>query len=161
MEFYKCVFEFFNTSLSYLRKKLPLHDELLKYAEVVDPEKQQQGSLSSIRFFIHRYRNIIPEGSTDNDLQLEFSKFQTMDLPEGVLKAERMDTAWVRLGEMEEKGKAVLQHLPGFMLSILTIPHSSAHCERIFSIIRKTKTEFRGKMAQDTGSPCCVEVSAW
>ena len=36
------------------------------------------------------------------------------------------------------------------MLGILTIPHSSAHCERIFSCVRKNRTEQRSCLGDDT-----------
>ena len=36
------------------------------------------------------------------------------------------------------------------MLGILTIPHSSANCKRVFSGVRKNKTDKRSSMGDDT-----------
>ena len=37
-----------------------------------------------------------------------------------------------------------------FMLGLLTIPHSSAHCEGVFSAVRKIKTDMRSSMGTAT-----------
>lgn len=42
------------------------------------------------------------------------------------------------------------QKISNLMLLILTIPHSNAECERIFSSITKIATQFRSSMTKDT-----------
>lgn len=59
-------------------------------------------------------------------------------------KQERMDATWTAIGKhVDETGEAVYKDLAHVMLGILTIPHSSAHCER---------TE------QISGPPCQTEL---
>jgi len=36
------------------------------------------------------------------------------------------------------------------MMNIIVIAHSSARCERVFSIVRKNKTDFRDSLGRDT-----------
>ena len=36
------------------------------------------------------------------------------------------------------------------MLGIITIPHSSAHCERVFSTVRKNRTDQRSSLNDKT-----------
>ena len=36
------------------------------------------------------------------------------------------------------------------MLAILSIPHNNAECERIFSIVNKTRNKFRASMNDET-----------
>lgn len=36
------------------------------------------------------------------------------------------------------------------MLQLLAIPHSNAECERIFSMVKKTRTEFRSSLSNKT-----------
>lgn len=36
------------------------------------------------------------------------------------------------------------------MAAILAIPHSNADCERVFSLVRKTRTESRASMSNET-----------
>ena len=58
-----------------------------------------------------------------------------------------MDAIWHRIGLLQE---GAFIDLSLVMRGILTIPHSSAHCERVFSCVRKNKTEQRASMADDT-----------
>ena len=44
-------------------------------------------------------------------------------------------------GDAFENGSFIFKELSQLMLSILTIPQSSAHCERVFSTVRKNRTE--------------------
>ena len=46
------------------------------------------------------------------------------------------------------------------MLGILTIPHSSANCEMVFSGVRKNKTDTRSSMGDDTLEALMVEKSS-
>ena len=46
-----------------------------------------------------------------------------------------------------------------FMLGLLTIPHSNSECERIFSQVRKNKTDFRGSLSNDSLSSILVTKS--
>ena len=48
------------------------------------------------------------------------------------------------------KGSLLFSYLPKFMVSIFTIPHSSAHCERVFSCVRKNRTDQRASLGEDT-----------
>eukprot|EP00745_Piridium_sociabile_P044685 TRINITY_DN94746_c0_g1_i3.p1 TRINITY_DN94746_c0_g1~~TRINITY_DN94746_c0_g1_i3.p1 ORF type:complete len:142 (-),score=39.50 TRINITY_DN94746_c0_g1_i3:347-772(-) len=61
-------------------------------------------------------------------------------------KELRLDTIWNSIGLLQE---GAFSDLSLVMRGILTIPHSSAHCERIFSCVRKNKNEQRASMADD------------
>ena len=43
------------------------------------------------------------------------------------------------------RSRAILPNLSNAALNVLTVPHTSAAEERVFSIIRKNKTEFRSR----------------
>ena len=47
---------------------------------------------------------------------------------------------------MDDDGSRRFGGLAGMMLAILSIFHSNADCERIFSMVRKVKTEDKGSM---------------
>ena len=49
--------------------------------------------------------------------------------------------------------------LSHFMLGILCISHSNAECERIFSQVRKNKTDFRGSLSNEMLSAILVQKS--
>lgn len=149
-EFFENVVNFYKASCTYLKKKLPLDDELLKHAQVADPARQVEGSFSSVRYFLSRFPKLKRPDVTVTELQMEFAKYQSADIRQCMQDTDRMDATWMEISKLQEDGSAVFKSLPMVMMSILTIPHSSAHCERIFSIVRKNKTDFRGSMGSDT-----------
>ena len=59
--------------------------------------------------------------------------------------SDRMDEGWALIAKKDFDG-IDMRPLALAMCALLTIPHSSAHCERVFSIIRKNKTDFRSKL---------------
>lgn len=40
--------------------------------------------------------------------------------------------------------------LSRLMLSVLTLPHSNAECERVFSLVKKNRSQFRSSESNDT-----------
>ncbi|KAJ8877861.1 hypothetical protein PR048_022320 [Dryococelus australis] len=58
---------------------------------------------------------------------------------------------WSLVGKIKSAcGHFKYAHLSKVMLTILTIPHSIAESERIFSQVRKTRTQFRLSMSSET-----------
>lgn len=88
-------------------------------------------------------------GVSKDKVQKQFTSFQC-DSVSG-LKKERVDATWSAIGKhIDETGEAPYTHLAQVMLGILTIPHSSAHCERVFSCVRKIKTDQRATLGDKT-----------
>ena len=56
-------------------------------------------------------------------------------------------------------GTPKFRKLCHIMLGILSIPHSNAECERIFSQVRKNKTDFRGSLSDNMLSALLVKKS--
>ena len=51
-------------------------------------------------------------------------------------KNEKMDAVWTAVGELkDEDGEVYLRELGVVVCGILTIPHSNAPCERMFSTV--------------------------
>ncbi|XP_076449586.1 uncharacterized protein LOC143285992 [Babylonia areolata] len=149
-EFYESVQAFYKASCSYILKKLPLSDELLKHAEVVNPRKQVDASFASLEYFLLRFPKLKHPDAAVSDIHLEFSRYQCADIRQCIADTKRVDETWREMSKLKEDGEPAFKFLPTVMLSILTIPHSSAHCERIFSVVRKNHTDFRGSMGCDT-----------
>ena len=141
-EFYDHVRQFFTTSCTYTKEKLPLSDELLCHAQVLDPAKQIDSQFSSLEYFLTRFPKLLPPDTTLTDIQLEFAKYQCTDIRQCIEETDRIDATWREINQLKEDGQPVFKVLLKVMVSILTIPHSSAHCERIFSIVRKNQTDF-------------------
>lgn len=148
-EFYASVKLFLQTSLIYLKHKLPFDNEILQKAQIADPEFQDAARFTDIRFFTEKYPILAKHCSLDQ-LEKEFSLYQVTDVAH--LREERVDHWWVKIGQLKDdlNNQPQFNNLAKFMLGILTLPHSSAHCERIFSMVRKNKTDFRASMQHKT-----------
>ena len=65
-----------------------------------------------------------------------------------VLTHYRMDVLWWHIAQFVIPGTAAkgLKHFPKIAGLVLVLPHSNAGEERLFSIVRKNKTESRASM---------------
>jgi hypothetical protein len=87
-------------------------------------------------------------GASRGKLELEFAEYQMLDT---VPVNDRIDLVWVAIGAMKDAtGEPMFENLPRVMLGILTIPHSNAQCERIFSCVRANKTYVRNLLGTVT-----------
>lgn len=94
--------------------------------------------------------------------------YQSQNIQSLVEDCKRIDEKWVAIGQVRNEGGSLMFHeLAEFMLGILCIPHSSAHCERVFSVVRKNRTDQRASLGDTTleallviksrpGHPCDV-----
>lgn len=58
---------------------------------------------------------------------------------------------WCKIGKIKNDFEEFkYKTLSDLMKSILCIPHSNAGCERVFSMVRKNHTDFRGSMKTST-----------
>ena len=79
----------------------------------------------------------------------QFAMYQCVDISICFDKNERMDAVWTAVGKLkDEDGEVYLREL--VMCRILTIPHSNAHCKRIFSTFQKNRTDQRVCLGDDT-----------
>ena len=81
-------------------------------------------------------------------LEQQFLAYQiATDIP----PAERIDIQWHLISQQKDsKDQLKFDALARVMSVILTIPHSNADCERVFSLVRKTRTENRASMSNET-----------
>ena len=110
--------------------------------------------------YSHRYPNLLPfeEPSEFDSLTEEFNEYQLLrdsDIPDHVMescKTDRgdlkLDSLWSFIGQMNDHAENALlfPRLWKVVRLILTIPHSNAEEERVFSIVRKNKTCFRPRL---------------
>ncbi|XP_021346237.1 uncharacterized protein LOC110445779 [Mizuhopecten yessoensis] len=150
-EFYKSVVRYFHEVCDYICSKLPLNDPVLSAAQVADVNLQTIAKSSDLRFFIERYSCIIPPATTKDKLLEQFTLYQCTNVSSCTNEQTRMDSIWSMIGKMrDEEGKLMFSELSVVMCGILTIPHSSAHCKRVFSCVRKNRTEQRACLGDST-----------
>ena len=82
----------------------------------------------------------------------EFLMYQVEDLQQTLLQAGRIDVAWHLMSQLKDvvTGLPKFQSLAEVMKGILTMYHSNADYERLFSMVRKNKTDFRSSMKTPT-----------
>lgn len=149
-DFYSDVRKYFQAVTDYLVTNLPLKEPLLTHAQVADASLQQSSSKNDLDFFLSRFPALRPSGCTVNTVLEQFALYQSTDIS-SCTKSERMDEVWLNIGNLKDESRELfLFELSVVMRGILTIPHSNAHCERIFSTVRKNRTEQRASMADDT-----------
>ena len=139
-EFYTCVRSYFVEATKYIISKFPLEGELLSHAEVVDIGLRKEAKFASIEYFVQSFSSLKPVPASMDHLQIEFLKYRVENLSECVADQSRVDEMWFGLS-------AKYPILAKVVLGILTIPHSNADSERVFSVTRKTQTEFRPSMS--------------
>lgn len=158
--FYKSVFKFYITSCDYIINKFPITNETLKYAEVADLEKIENATFSSILYFIKMFPCMLKEvkgSETSEDsevideLKKEFCALQIENIDSITNSKKRIDAQWVEVGNLKNaSGTFKFKKISQIMLSLLLIPHSNAECERIFSMVKKNRNEFRSSMSNRT-----------
>ena len=151
---------FYQAAAKYLLTKLPLKSDLLKHAQVFDLSKLSGENFASVKYFIDQFPAIKPDCSLDQ-LQEQFSDLQVDCIPGDILQLERADEQWGKIRLINDAaGHSKYDHLVQVALKVLLIPHSNACCERVFSSVRKIRTDFRGSMQESTlNAVCTVKMS--
>ena len=148
--------EFYKAAATYIREKLPLTDPVLKNAEVFDLEVIAKASFSSIKFFLGRFSVLKPSCSVDV-LEEQFSMLQSEQLDSAILAMDSADEQWNCVALIKDStGHAKYADLAQLAQKVLLIPHSNAACERVFSAVRKIRTDFRGSMNPNTLEDICT-----
>lgn len=156
VNFYSAIRKYYVTCCNYITHKFPINSDVLKHAEVVDLTKFSSKSFLDVEYFLSKFPIMLPqkENETADEardmLQSEFCALQIDELPEEVIKEERMDRKWAVLGKLvSADGSLKYNRLSSVMMCILTIPHSNAECERVFSSVKKTRTQFRSSLSSE------------
>ena len=165
-QFYTSVRSYYQAATQYILKTWPLSSKLFEHAEVVDITLRSTVTFASVQYFVDRFPCILDTSSapdSDDKLELEFANYQieTFSAIPDLFEASRIDRQWDTISHLKDTNGAVKYPLLSkVMKAILVIPHSNAHCERVFSIVRKNKTDFRGSMSRKTLQALLIEKIA-
>ena len=151
--FFDAVRAFYETAYNYCKKWLPLDNPFLKNCQFVDFKTRSQVTFDNVSEMICQIKTLHGHYITDpvqlDLLEEEFLQYQSLaqsDVPSYIwvkvavcdsntVVFHRMDIVWAYLREP-------FPLLSKIALSILTIPHSNAAEERVFSMIKKNKTAY-------------------
>lgn len=153
-KFYREVRSFFITALNYIKANFPHDDVVVNNAIVADVSNRTKANFGNVYALLDRFPGIVDEDEVTT-LENEFLEYQLLDdsdLPDTSVVNRRIDDVWCEIFAMKNlvTGEKRFPILEKFMTAILTIPHSNADCERLFSMVRKNRTESRSSMAVGT-----------
>ena len=154
--FFDAVRAFFVKAYEYCVQWLPLDDLFMKHCIFFDFKRRTEVSFAHIEQTITHFKRIhetlMSDPSILNAVEDEFIDYQAMnenDIPQTIWEAavvgdirdnqHCMDIIW---GYLKPKFPVLTE----IALSVLVIPHSNAGEERVFSTIRKNKTDFCSRL---------------
>ena len=152
MKFFHATKTFLLRAMEYLLKWCHLQEELLKHATWLDFENRLDKCFNSVEYFVHHYPNLFPHMDLDR-LNEQFLKYQLLspdEIPPAVKQTSglseedphRVDVLWGYLRDVKKAGSSVHKFDILFKVAevVMTILHSNAGEEQIFSYINKNKT---------------------
>ena len=160
---------YFQYALVYLQKKFPLTNELLANAKWIDVPNRIKINWNNVEYFLDRYHDLLSDTSVEVVYD-EFLDFQTLldtDIEakaweeakvidgeeEGVPTVfhYRVDVLWWHIANLKIPGTNVprFSHLFKVAEIVLVLPNSNAEEERLFSIVRKNKTDSLSSLKLD------------
>ena len=149
-QFFEDVRKYYSTACKYMLDMFPFGEEILMSAEFLDISQRSSTTFSQLEYFVDRF-GVLSADERDK-LEEEFQYFQIDKLTGEVLEAKRVDNAWGLIGKMRSPVTGNLKYGTLFKVAkyALVMYHSNADCERIFSIVKKTTTEFRSSLSTGT-----------
>ena len=147
-QFFRKVIQFYQ---AFVRKQLKLFDfgsSILHSLSFLDPNQVQRMPLST-------YDQIADSVAISFDKQqtkLEYRDFTT-DCSVAPIEGENAVDYWYRILYLQSPmGEQRYKNLATLALQLLSIPASNAGSERVFSVVRRIKTEFRSSLQTETVS---------
>ena len=164
--FYIAVRGFYATAATYALANLPLKDEVLQNSQFINFGNRASATITQVSYFLERFPTLLNCSSVAelNKIEDEFLQYQLMresDIPECVWQCalvvedqetrhHRMDIIWSHMKTMKHPdGSPKFEKLADVALLVLTLPHSNAEEERVFSLVTKNKTKFRANLKLD------------
>lgn len=155
--YFKCK-DFLQTSCIQLKKRYDFNDPVLFLLNCLNPKEvlsnTARESTSSIQNLIQRLPRIV-NSENENEIQVLDDQWRSLSLESftNVITEEKdTDKFWSKLYNYKHDEIFPYKELAKFFLSVLSLPHSNADCERMFSKINRTKTTSRNRMITDTVS---------
>lgn len=128
---------------------------MLEHARVANVRERKDREFDSVLYFVEHFPCLQRPDEAVDVLHTQFETYRITPFHQSVYKDTdsdsdkdmRIDSIWVKIGAMTDTdGRPTFKELSEVMLAILTLFHANADCERIFSLVRKTKTELHGQL---------------
>ena len=162
---------YFKDALQYIQNKFSIKNEVIHNSAWVDVEKGDKATWSNIEFFLLKYSNQTCMEVADNDKVFEeFGDYQSLaddeighnawseaavvdgkDEDDNKIVQYHVDILWYYIASMRlpETSISHFKVLPRIAVIVLVPPHSNSSLERLFTVIRKNKTDMRSSLKLD------------
>ena len=170
-QFQKGVQYYYKDALDYIQRKFPISDPVICNSRWLDILQRDKAEWNQVEFFTEKCSNQTFLQNIDNDMLFdEFVDNQSIcddDIsPDGWAKAGvvdvkdenknkivhyRIDVLWHYIAKIIVPGTCNKRFklLPQVASLVLVLPYSSAGLERLFSVVRKNKTDMRSSLKLD------------
>lgn len=147
--FYSGVKCFYETFVKKLLEKFDFESDVLKVLKILDPTQCQ--NIPSKTF--NQIDNLFPINFDKSTVALEYREFAVdTDVFVSGDDQDAMDF-WLNIKSMKSPmGDYKYGNLDTLALQLLFIPASNADSERVFSLVRRIKTDFRSRLIPETVS---------
>ena len=148
--FYERVVLFYEKFVTKLLKVFNFKSQALSSLSFLDPARSQHESPSAF----DRVEENIPISFEKSTVKLEYREFSIDEEVTTLIELnEDAVQFWLHVRNMiSPMGSLKYCHLATLALNLLSIPASNADSERVFSLVRRIKTEFRSSLATETVS---------
>lgn len=142
-EFHKCVVNYYKAVCTYLKENLPHDNKFLNKISAASPDNLvKPQAISNFKYIMYQQPAFIPSGATADMVESQLCRLQLTIMENRLPEGDRIDERWAKQALMDMDTKFACH----FLLNLLVVPHSSASCERVFSCVRKIKTDQRGNL---------------
>ena len=170
-QFHKGVQVYYKDALDYIQRKFPISDPVICNSRWVDVLQRDKAEWNQVEFFIEKYSNQTFLQNIDNDLLFdEFIDYQSVrdddisadawaeanvvgrkDENENKIVHYCIDVLWHYTAKIIIPGTCNKRFkiLPQVASLVLVLLHRNASLERLFSVVRKSKTDMRSLLKLD------------
>ncbi|XP_067123238.1 zinc finger protein 862-like [Centruroides vittatus] len=133
-----------------IKKKFPFDDLILQEITKLEPKIALSGNVRSVVNLVTHFPNIVPEHEYE-ELNTEWQLLPEIRDKLTSCAVENLETFWYEVNKIkDDNGDVMFPILGKLSTSLLSLPHSSACVERVFSQLNLIKTKIRNRLQVDT-----------
>lgn len=146
---------FLQTACKEMQKRYSFSDPILTNVHIFSPRNAIDSEIrqrhQSLSFFANQLPRCKPDGVSLQIIDDEWRSLPYAQLSNDILEEKEVDVFWSKLATFCYENEILLfQNVATFVCNILSLPHSNADCERIFSSVNNIKTKLRNKLVNNT-----------
>lgn len=162
-DFKRNILKFYITICEEMMTRLPLKNKLFSEFEFITKvafETTKSNVLNSLSSISDVYKGIIDITALNYEWRILPYHFNS-DEREKLIQLDKVKM-WLELEKIQDfAGKFLFKNIAKIALIVLTLPHSNAAAERIFSMMNDIKTKKRNKLSASSLNAVCVIRSSF